>query len=98
MPSYRATLFVEQMAPGSEPESTLPTAVSAVNSLAKAEHYEVRLVDRRGALVVRFAAEDDRRAGGVAIAMADAVATIAVTGGLRLERRAGSLWRPIAPI
>jgi hypothetical protein len=98
MPSYRVTLFVERMQEGIPPETALTTAVDAINSCAVAEAYEVRLVDRRGALVIRFAAEHDEHARDVALTSREAVDIIAITGGLRLQRRAGNLWHHVAPV
>jgi hypothetical protein len=97
MPSYRATLLIDRMRPGARPDSALPTAVAAANRVAKAEAYEIQVIDGRGAVVIRFAADHDDHARDVAVQVGESVAAVAVTSGARLHRRAGTNWVHVGP-
>ncbi|MCA0253829.1 MAG: hypothetical protein LCH96_16220 [Actinobacteria bacterium] len=109
MPSFRASLGILDARPGVLPESVLDAARAAV---ADARVVEDAFVDVEPVLrgdgvprvVVRFLeptgndADEDARAWRAATTMAEAVAVVAETVGLRVYRRSGGRWIPlIAP-
>jgi hypothetical protein len=97
MPSYRATLLIDRMRPGVRADSALPTAVAAVNRAAKAEAYEIQVIDGRGAVVIRFAADHDDHARNVVVQVGEALAAVAVMSGATVHRRAGTNWVRLGP-
>ena len=107
MPSFRASLGILDARPGVAPESVLETARAAVAELRVVEDafVDVEPLLRRDGIprvVVRFLepagndAEEDARAWRAATAMADVTGQVAETVGLRVYRRAGGRWLPLA--
>jgi len=107
MPSFRASLAIIDALPGVPPAAVLDTARDAVAAL---RHVEDAFVDvepvRRGdglpRVVVRFLepvrtdVTEDAGAWQAAAAMAAAVRRVATTATLRVYRRAGGRWVPLA--
>ncbi len=108
MPSFRASLGILDARPGVPPESVLETARDTVAALRVVEDAFVDVEpllrgDGIPRVVVRFLeptgndTEEDGRAWEVAAAMAAGVRPVAETVGLRVHRRAGRRWLPLAP-
>ncbi|KQO62490.1 hypothetical protein [Curtobacterium sp. Leaf261] len=92
MPSYRVTLVVGALAPTTGPEQVLPRAAALAAERTVVEAQDVQLVRGEPRAVVRYEAEDD----GVATGIADHV-----TAGMRpdveirsadVTRRDGGRW------
>lgn len=107
MPSFRASLGILEARPGVPPESVLDTARAAVAAIRVVEDAFVDVEPlRRGdgipRVVVRFLepsgndTDEDARAWQAATAMADATGRVAESVGLRVYRRAGGRWLPLA--
>lgn len=106
MPSFRASLGILDALPGVEPGSVLETARATVAALRQVEDAFVDVEpllrgDGVPRVVVRFVeptgndGSEDAGAWRTAKAMADGVAGVAQTLGLRLYRRAGGRWLPV---
>ncbi|MGN0110474.1 MAG: hypothetical protein ACI38P_02380, partial [Cellulosimicrobium funkei] len=89
MPSYRVTLAVGLLHPGADPEAVLPAAAAAARALTTVEAYDVGVVRGEARVTVRFLADTDASAHGVADAVEAGVRAHAATSGGRLTRRWG---------
>lgn len=107
MPSFRASLGVLDTRPGVPPESVLEAARAAVASVRVVEDAFVDVEpllrgDGIPRVVVRFLepagsdADEDARAWAAAAIMAERVRGVAETVGLRVHRRSGGRWLPVA--
>ena len=94
MPSYRVTLAVGLLQPGAGRAAVLRAAAAAARALATGEAYEVGGVRGEARVTVRFLADTDASAHGVADAVEAGVRAHAATSGGRLTRRWGARWRP----
>nr|WP_194720197.1 hypothetical protein [Cellulosimicrobium arenosum] len=79
---------------GVEPESVLPAAADAARAVATVEAYDVGVVRGEARVTVRFVADGDEAAHGVADAVETGVRHLAATSGGRLTRRWGGRWYP----
>ncbi|WP_425955762.1 hypothetical protein [Xylanimonas sp. McL0601] len=94
MPSYRVSLAVGALQPGSDPAAVLPAAADAARALATVEAWDVGVVRGQARITVRFTADADDDAHRVADAVHDAVDRLADTWGLQVTRRWGNRWHP----
>lgn len=94
MPSYRVSLAVGLLHPGTDPEAVLPAAVAAGRARTTVEAYDVGVVRGEARVTVRFLADGDAAAHVVAREVEDAVRGLAATSGRRLTRRWGARWHP----
>lgn len=95
VPSFRVTLTVGRLRPGTDPERVLPTAADAAAEVAVLESSTVDIVRGEARIVVRFTADDAEIALQVArhvIASTDAVAE---TIRADVTERDGGTWRRV---
>jgi len=96
VPSYRVTLAIGALAPGTAPDAVLPAAARLVAELAVVEAQDVRLLRGVPCAVVRYEAAEDELAVAVARhAVAGLAGTVEVRSD-RVTRRDGARWTPIA--
>lgn len=95
MTSYRISLGVGLMRPGIEPDVVLPAAAGAARERTTVESYDVAVVRGGARITVRFTAEDDREAVGVARGVWAAVRTLARVTSPELTRRYGPRWHSV---
>jgi hypothetical protein len=95
VPSYRVTLAVGALAPGTAPDAVLPEAARLVAELTVVEAQDVTL--RRGVpcAVVRFEAPSDEIAEAVADHAAAGLARVVEVRSTVLTRRDGTRWTPV---
>lgn len=92
MPSYRAVMTVGRLAPGTDPAAVLPRAVAAAREVVEVEAWDVAVVRGEARATVRFAADDDPLALGVARRVRAHVQPLADVLALRVSRRYGNRW------
>jgi len=90
--SYRITLSVGRLAPGVAPDSVLPAAAAGAAELTTVEARDLAVVRGEARITVRFTAEEDRTAAGVADTVAAATAPLAEVTRAALTRRDGGRW------
>lgn len=95
MPSYRAVLAVGRLAPTTDPAQVLPTAVAAARARVQVEAWDVGVVRGEARATVRFTADDDDLALGVARAVRAHVQPLADVLSLDVARRYGPRWYPL---
>lgn len=96
MPSYRVTLAVGALAPGTAPDAVLPEAARLVAELAVVEAKDVRLIRGVPCAVVRFEAGEDVLAEAIAEHAVDGLRPIVEIRSAVVTRRDGNRWTPIA--
>lgn len=92
MPSYRAVLAVGRLAPGADPAAVLPAAVAAARAVVEVEAWDVGVVRGQARATVRYVADDDALALGVARRVRAHVAPLADVLQLEVTRRYGARW------
>ncbi|RWZ52480.1 hypothetical protein ELQ90_00525 [Labedella phragmitis] len=95
MPSYRVTMTIGMLRPGSSPEQVQPTAADAAAEIAVLESSTVDVTRGEARLVVRFTADDPELALQVArhvVASTDRVAHITYS---TVTERDGGTWRRV---
>ncbi|MBX9246942.1 hypothetical protein ICW40_19305 [Actinotalea ferrariae] len=92
MPSYRAVLAVGRLAPGTDPATVLPAAVAAARAVVEVEAWDVGVVRGEARATVRYVADDDDLALGVARRVRAHVAPLADVVSLDVSRRYGPRW------
>ena len=92
MPSYRVTLVVGALAPGTSPAAVLPAARDAAAELTTVEAFDVQVVAGQARIVVRFSADEYEIADQVGRHVASVVARLAAVEGWKLTERRGSRW------
>ncbi|MDQ1576922.1 MAG: hypothetical protein QOH55_2072 [Microbacteriaceae bacterium] len=97
MPSFRVTLEVEALRPGVAPESVLPAAAAAAAGLTIVEASSLDVVRGSARITVRFTAEDDTTAFGIASQVARKTRSLADVPSWLVTRRVGGQWHPLAP-
>jgi hypothetical protein len=95
VPSYRVSLAVGTLQPGTDPAAVLPTAADAARAHATVEAWDLGVVRGQARITVRFTVDDDGAAREVADGVLDAVDRLADTWGARLTRRWGNRWEPL---
>lgn len=95
VPSYRVTLTVGLLRPGVHPEQVLPAAAAAAAELATVEFSDVAVVAGEARITVRYQADDDALAEGVAGRVAGHVTGLAQVPSVVVTRRWGNRWRPL---
>lgn len=95
MPSYRVTLAVGVLHPGTDPAAVLPAAAAAARQLAKVEAQDVAVVAGEARVVVRFLALGDPGAERVGRRVLDRVRELAEVGRATVARRDGPRWVPL---
>ncbi|WP_420368361.1 hypothetical protein [Curtobacterium sp. L1-20] len=95
MPSYRVTLAVGALAPGTAPDAVLPEAARLVAESTVVEAQDVRLLRGVPCAVVRYEAPSDDAAAAVADhAVAGLTPTVEVRSAV-VTRRDGARWTPV---
>lgn len=95
MPSYRVTLVVGLLRPGTDPADVLPAAVDAARRRAQVEASDVGVVRGEARITVRFLETDDAAARVVARDVAAHAGGLAEVGDPRVTRRWGARWFPL---
>ncbi|WP_439692211.1 hypothetical protein ACRQ4B_15100 [Curtobacterium sp. SP.BCo] len=95
MPSYRVTLAVGALVPGTTPDAVLPEAARLVAELTVVEARDVRVLRGVPCAVVRFEAPSDEIAEAVASHAADGLVATAEVRSAVVTRRDGSRWTPL---
>lgn len=96
MPSYRVTLAVGALAPGTTPDAVLPEAARLAGERAVVEAQDVRLLRGVPCAVVRYGAAEDAEAVDVAHHVVDGLrGTVEIRSSV-VTRRDGGRWTPIA--
>jgi hypothetical protein len=92
MPSFRVTMTIGALAPGTRPDRVLPIATDAASTLATAEASSVNVVRGEPRLTVRFTAEDAELAEQVAQHVVHVTSSVAEVPAWTLTRRSGDRW------
>ena len=95
MPSFRVTLVVGRLRPGTAPQDVLPEAARSARELTTVEAYDVGVVGGEARVTVRFTAADDVEAQRVAGRVHTTVAALAQVTQPRLTRRWGPRWETV---
>lgn len=96
MPSYRATLTLGALRPGTRPDAVLPAAMAAARTLTTVEAGDVQVVAGHARVVVRFTADDPEVAAQIGRHVASvAESTVEVLAWGVTERVKGA-WRSVA--
>lgn len=95
MPSYRVTLTVGVLRPGTAPETVLPAATDAARALTTVESWDVDVVRGQARITVRFTGPDDDAARDVGRAVVRTVTALADATAPQVTRRWGARWYPL---
>ncbi|MEO6826037.1 MAG: hypothetical protein ABI170_01835 [Microbacteriaceae bacterium] len=95
MPSFRVTMSVGALLPGTDPAGLLPVAADAARELTTVEAADIRLVRGAAQLVVRFTAADDADAARIARHTRTVTGGAAQLSTCSVTRRAGGRWNPL---
>jgi hypothetical protein len=90
--SYRATLSIGRLAPGTAPTAVLPAAAAGAAALTTVEAQDLAVVRAEARITVRFTADDDHFGARVADAVAAATVPLAEVTRVALTRRDGGRW------
>ncbi len=97
MPSYRVTMTIGALLPGTRPERVVPSATAAVRELTTVEAGDLAVVSGSARVTVRFTGDDDVHARIVADHGVTAMRRIAEVVACRITRRDGGTWSPVSP-
>jgi len=92
VPSYRITMTVGALRPGSDPADVLPAAAREAARLATLEANDIQVVRGEPRLTVRFTADDDAMAERVAAGIRVRTAQLAEVPRAGITRRDGGTW------
>lgn len=95
MPSYRVTLTVGMLRPGTDPAALLPAAADEAAEHTQVEASDVAVVAGEARITVRFLADDDRAASRIGHEVVMRVDELAELTKPRLTRRYGGRWYPL---
>jgi hypothetical protein len=92
MPSFRVTMIIGVLQPGSAPASVLPTAAAAAAELTTVEASDLALVKGSPRVTVRFTADDAEQALGVGRHVIEATRTVADPVSSVVTERVQGTW------
>lgn len=95
MTSYRVTLAVGLLHPGTDPAAVLPAAADAARAVTKVEAQDVAVVAGEARVVVRYLATDDDAAARIGRRVRDRVRSLAEVPRATVSRRSGPRWLPV---
>ncbi|MFS4506279.1 hypothetical protein ACMA46_08580 [Clavibacter sp. Sh2141] len=95
MPSYRITMTVGALRPGTEPAAVLPAAAAEAARVATLEANDIQVIRGEPRLTVRFTAEDDPAAERIAAAVRARTAELVDVPRASITRRDGGAWTRI---
>ncbi|WP_445441835.1 hypothetical protein [Clavibacter sp. km1a] len=95
MPSYRITMTVGALRPGTDPASVLPAAAAEATRVATLEANDIQVIRGEPRLTVRFTAEDDPAAERIAAAVRARTAELVDVPRASITRRDGGAWTRI---
>lgn len=95
MTSYRVTLAVGLLHPGTDPAAVLPAAADAARAVTKVEAQDVAVVAGEARVVVRYLAADDDAAARIGRRVRDGVRSLAEVSRTTVSRRSGPRWLPV---
>jgi len=93
--SYRIALGVGYLRPGVAPDAVLPAAADAARRSTTVESFDLAVVRGEARIDVRFTAEGNDEAVGIARRVHAAVAALAGVTAPELSRRYGPRWHPV---
>ena len=89
MPSYRITMTVGVLRPGADPAAVLPAASTEAARIATLEANDIQVVRGEPRLTVRFTADDDSAAEGIAGAVRARTSELVEVPRASITRRDG---------
>jgi hypothetical protein len=92
MPSFRVTMIIGALQPGSTPASVLPTAAAAAAQKTTVEASDLALVKGSPRVNVRFTADDAQQALEVGRHVIEATRTVADPVSSVVTERVGGTW------
>ncbi|MGN8247209.1 hypothetical protein ACTHAM_000881 [Cellulomonas soli] len=96
MPSYRVSLAVGLLRPGTAAPDLLPELVDVAGGHGVVEASDLAVVRGQARVTVRFTGDDDAAARRVAWAVLARADELAETTEPRFTRRYGARWYPVA--
>ncbi|WP_167043337.1 hypothetical protein [Salinibacterium sp. ZJ454] len=97
MPSFRVTIAIGSLRPGTAPDSVLPTAADAAAELTVVEASDISIVAGEPRITVRFEAEAAELATQIGDAVVSAVSAVAEPRRWSVTQRVGGRWEPLGP-
>jgi hypothetical protein len=97
VPSYRVTLVVGLLHPGTDPAAVLPAAADAARALARVEAHDLAVVAGEARVHVRYLALGDAGARRVGHRVVERVRDLAEVRRTTVARRDGPRWVPVVP-
>jgi hypothetical protein len=95
VPSYRITMTVGALRPGTDPAAVLPAAATEAARIATLEANDIQVIRGEPRLTVRFTAEDDPAAERIAAAVRARTAELVDVPRASITRRDGGAWTRI---
>jgi hypothetical protein len=95
VPSYRITMTVGALRPGTDPAAVLPAAAAEAARVATLEANDIQVIRGEPRLTVRFTAEDDPAAERIAAAVRARTAELVDVPRASITRRDGGAWTRI---
>ena len=92
MPSFRVTLTIGDLRPGTDPRSVLPAAADAARELTVVEASEVNIVAGSARVTVRFSADDAEIARQVGHHIVASTNRVAAVARWAITQRVGGRW------
>jgi hypothetical protein len=93
--SYRVTLAVGLLHPGTDPAAVLPAAADAARAVTKVEAQDLAVVAGEARVVVRYLAADDDAAARIGRRVGARVRSLADVTRATVSRRSGPRWLPV---
>ncbi len=98
MPSYRMSLVIGLLRPGTDPAAVLPSAASAARERTRVEAHDLAVVGGEARATLRYLADEDDTAVEIAAAVAERMRGLATVEAVRVTRRSGTRWVRVATV
>jgi hypothetical protein len=98
VPSFRVILSIGALQAGVAAASVLPSVAASAATITTVEASGVDVVRGSARITIRFTADDDITATGVARQVIDSTRSLADVPSWMITRRTGGRWYPLAPI
>lgn len=95
MPSYRVTLTLGALHPGTRPDAVLPAAMRAARQFTTVEAGDVQVVGGRARVVVRFTGDDTEVAAQIGRHVASVVERAVQVLAWGVTERVKGAWHPV---
>ncbi|PRY70600.1 hypothetical protein B0I08_101737 [Glaciihabitans tibetensis] len=96
MPSYRVTMTIGALRPGSAAPAVMPLAAQAAKELTTVEASELTIVAGAPRVIVRYTAEDAELAAQIGAHTAAVTGTVAEVRTWMVTQRVDGRWRGVA--